>query len=281
MHGRRRSGRNHQREQAERSVLRAIQRVLADAAAHAAVSSGAAYSSGSQPSAASSSANAGRSASTRAASSAISCADAASPRSAPESPACRRGSRSARGDHDGRGHTWTGDGTPGGAHPPSPRHERRGLRRPLTPGTRPCAHGSRRSTRARRQASSRVPRWRRPASTPGGRCVARWPPSSRRTTPRRRTPRPPAAGASASAPRPRGPAARPARGAPAVPTKIPRNSGFSTTTLIRCIAATPCAGGSCASARITKVEKAKNTPPTVAAPRAVSRIRLVSTATTA
>ena len=39
-------------------------------------------------------------------------------------------------------------------------------------------------------------------------------------------------------------------------------SGLTTVTLIDCIAATPCAAGSLASARITNVENAKNTPAT-------------------
>jgi len=39
---------------------------------------------------------------------------------------------------------------------------------------------------------------------------------------------------------------------------------------MRCIAATPSGAGNCPSAFITKLEKAKNTPPTVAAPRAVA-----------
>ena len=67
VNGRRRAGRHDEREETERPIFRAIQRVLADAAAHAARSSGLAQLSGSQPSAASSAAKAGRSASTRAA----------------------------------------------------------------------------------------------------------------------------------------------------------------------------------------------------------------------
>ena len=59
--------------------------------------------------------------------------------------------------------------------------------------------------------------------------------------------------------------------------KVPRKSGLITTTLMRCIAAMPGPGGSCASARITKAENAKKTPPMVAAPSTPTRIRIAST----
>ena len=48
---------------------------------------------------------------------------------------------------------------------------------------------------------------------------------------------------------------------PAVPRKTVKNTGFSTATLIDCIAAMPPAGGRRPSAVITKVEKTKNRPP--------------------
>jgi hypothetical protein len=51
-----------------------------------------------------------------------------------------------------------------------------------------------------------------------------------------------------------------------VPRKAAMNSGLITTTLMRCIAATPAGTDSSDNAFITKVEKAKNTPPTMPAP---------------
>lgn len=62
----------------------------------------------------------------------------------------------------------------------------------------------------------------------------------------------------------------------AVPKKTPKKSGFRTTTFIRCIAAMPWLDGSWAKAFITNVEKAKNTPPTVAAPMHEISAKVVS-----
>src|SRR5262249_32710572 len=61
--------------------------------------------------------------------------------------------------------------------------------------------------------------------------------------------------------------------ATAVPTKTPRNDRLSTTTLIDCIAAIPCAAGRRCSAPITKEEKAKKTPAMTPGPRAARRVR--------
>jgi len=47
-----------------------------------------------------------------------------------------------------------------------------------------------------------------------------------------------------------------------VPRNTPRNQGLITVTLMRCMARMPCAEGMDANARITNVEKVKNTPPT-------------------
>ena len=58
----------------------------------------------------------------------------------------------------------------------------------------------------------------------------------------------------------------------AVPTNTPRNSGFSTTTLMDCIAAIPAAGAMRPSAFITKVEKAKKAPPTRPEPSAERKV---------
>ena len=48
---------------------------------------------------------------------------------------------------------------------------------------------------------------------------------------------------------------------------------FSTTTLIDCMAATPCAGGTRAKAFITKFEKAKKIPATRPEPSAAANVR--------
>ena len=48
------------------------------------------------------------------------------------------------------------------------------------------------------------------------------------------------------------------------------NSGATVATLTDCMAAMPCAGASRASARITKAEKAKNTPAIRAQPSAAA-----------
>ena len=50
--------------------------------------------------------------------------------------------------------------------------------------------------------------------------------------------------------------------------KMPRNSRLSTVTLIACMAWMPSAGASRARAGITKLEKAKNTPPIAPLPSA-------------
>jgi hypothetical protein len=54
-----------------------------------------------------------------------------------------------------------------------------------------------------------------------------------------------------------------------VPKSTAINSGFGAATLIACIAAMPPSAGSCRSAGMTNVEKAKNTPPAMPAPMAL------------
>src|SRR5262245_42165651 len=67
-----------------------------------------------------------------------------------------------------------------------------------------------------------------------------------------------------------------------VPMKVPRNSRFNTVTLIACMAWMPSAGARRARAGITKLEKAKNTPPIAPLPsahRTSSTVVSVSTIT--
>src|SRR5262245_37814686 len=59
----------------------------------------------------------------------------------------------------------------------------------------------------------------------------------------------------------------------AVPKKTPRKMGFSTTTLIACMAAMPAGGGWRSSAHITVAEKARKKPAISPEPRAARRVR--------
>src|SRR3954453_1964911 len=61
----------------------------------------------------------------------------------------------------------------------------------------------------------------------------------------------------------------------AVPNSSVMKSGRTAVTLMDCMAAIPCEAGSRLSPAITKVEKAKNTPPAVAVPTAVMRVRFL------
>ena len=58
-----------------------------------------------------------------------------------------------------------------------------------------------------------------------------------------------------------------------VPMKVPRNSRLITVRLIACMAWMPSAGAIRASAGITKLEKAKNTPPIAPLPSAHKMMR--------
>jgi len=58
----------------------------------------------------------------------------------------------------------------------------------------------------------------------------------------------------------------------AVPSSTPKNQRFSTTTLMDCMARTPCAGRRRAKAGITKLEKPKKTPAISPQPSAASRV---------
>ena len=60
--------------------------------------------------------------------------------------------------------------------------------------------------------------------------------------------------------------------ATAVPNSTAMNSGVIAARLIDCMAAIPSAAGRRASASMTKVEKAKNTPATSPLPRAVASV---------